>query len=204
MAQITLRKELMADDLKQSMSIDEQLIRATLGGDMTSFGKLVERYWNMVVGLAMSKIGEPAEAEDIAQESFMRAYSQLRSLRRPSRFAGWLSKIAVQQCSNTIRRRVRCKSALGCKATGIEEAEAKAVETGNPGLTAGQRYFIRERVQRLPEKFQKLIMMRFVGGLSAVQIAKQLGKRPGTVRVWLHRAYKILRKDLSGILEEVT
>jgi len=46
--------------------------------------------------------------------------------------------------------------------------------------------------------------MRFVGGLSAVQIAKQLGKRPGTVRVWLHRAYKILRKDLSGILEEVT
>ena len=151
----------MTDDLKQTLISDEQLISDTLGGDMAAFGTLVERYWNMVVGLAMSKIGEPAEAEDIAQESFMKAYSQLRSLQQPSRFAGWLSKIAVQQCSNTIRRRVRCKSALGCKATGLEEVEAKAAETGNDRLTAGQRYFIRERIQRLPEKFQKLILMRF-------------------------------------------
>lgn len=193
----------MTDEFKQSMSSDEQLISDTLGGDMAAFGILVERYWNMVVGLTMSKIGEPAEAEDIAQECFMKAYSQLQSLQQPSRFAGWLSKIAIQQCSNTIRRRIRCKSALGCKSAGFEEAEAKAAETGSHRLTAGQRYFIRERVQRLPAKFQKLILMRFVGGLSAVQIAKQLGKRPGTVRVWLHRAYKILRKDLAPILEEV-
>ena len=194
----------MTYEFKQFMSSDEQLISETLGGNRMAFGTLVERYWNMVVGLAMSKIGEPAEAEDIAQDSFMKAYSQLHSLQQPSRFAGWLSKIAVQQCSNTIRQRIRCKSALGCKATGLEEAEAKAAETGNDRLTAGQRYFIRERVEKLPVKFQKLILMRFVGGLSAVQIAKQLGKRPGTVRVWLHRAYKILRKDLAPILEEVT
>lgn len=193
----------MTDEFKKTMTSDEQLISNTLGGDMAVFGKIVERYWNMVVGLAMSKIGEPAEAEDIAQESFMKAYSQLHSLQQPSRFAGWLSKIAVQQCSNIVRQRIRCKSALGCKATGLEDAEEKAAETGNDRLTAGQRYFIRERLQRLPEKFQKLILMRFVGGLSAVQIAKQLGKRPGTVRVWLHRAYKILRKDLAPLLEEV-
>jgi len=80
----------MADDFKQSMSSDEQLISETLGGDVAAFGTIVERYWNMVVGLAMSKIGEPAEAEDIAQESFMKAYSQLYSLQQPSRVAGWL------------------------------------------------------------------------------------------------------------------
>lgn len=193
----------MTDKFKQTMSSDEQVISDTLSGDMTAFGTLVERYWNMVVGLAINKIGEPAEAEDIAQESFIKAYSQLHSLQQPSRFAGWLSKIALQQCSNTIRRRIRCKTALGCKVTGGEEMEVEAAQTGNHRLTAGQRYFIRERVQRLPAKFQKLILMRFVGGLSAVQIAKQLGKRPGTVRVWLHRAYKMLRKDLAPILEEV-
>lgn len=194
----------MADEFKQTMSSDEQLISETLGGDMKAFGTLVERYWNMVVGLAINRIGEPAEAEDIAQDSFLKAYTQLHSLQQPSRFVGWLSKIAIQQCSNTIRRRIRCKTALGCSSTGIEEIEAEATETANHGLTAGQRYFIRERVQKLPEKFQKLIVMRFVGGLSAVQIAEQLGKRPGTVRVRLHRAYKILRKDLAPILEEVT
>ena len=64
----------MTDKFKQSMSSDEQLISATLGGDITAFGTLVEKYWNIVVGLAMSKIGEPAEAEDIAQESFLKAY----------------------------------------------------------------------------------------------------------------------------------
>jgi RNA polymerase sigma-70 factor (ECF subfamily) len=193
----------VTEDPKQTITEDKQLIQATLRGDMSAFGILVERYWNMVVGLAMSKIGEPAEAEDIAQESFIKAYSQLHSLQNPSRFAGWLSKIALQQCSDIIRRRIRCKTALGCRATGGEEMEAEAAETGNHRLTAGQRYFIRERVQRLPAKFQKLVLMRFVGGLSAVQIAKQLGKRPGTVRVWLHRAYKMLRKDLAPILEEV-
>jgi RNA polymerase sigma-70 factor (ECF subfamily) len=186
------------------MTSDEQLISDTLSGNITSFGILVERYWNMVVALAMSKIGEPAEAEDVAQESFLKAYSQLRSLRQPSRFAGWLSRITLQQCSNTIRGRIRCRSALGCKATGIEELDNKVANPCNDRLTESQRYFIRERIQRLPEKFRKLIVMRFVGGLSAVQIAEQLGKRPGTVRVWLHRAYKILRKDLSPILEEVT
>ena len=194
----------MADDSRQTMSSDEQLISDTLGGNMRAFGTLVERYWNMVVGLAMNKLGEPAEAEDIAQESFMKAYSQLHNLRRPSRFAGWLSKIAVQQCSNTIRQRNRCKSAFGCKARGLEEAEATTAEASNHRLTACQRYFVRERVQQLPARFQKLVVMRFVGGLSTVQIAEQLGKRPGTVRVWLHRAYKILRKDLAPLLEEVT
>lgn len=194
----------MTNDFRQTVTSDEQLVSDTLNGNITSFGKLVERYWNMVVALAMSKLGEPAEAEDVAQESFLKAYSQLNSLQQPSRFAGWLSKIALQQCSNIIRRRIRCKSALGCKATGIEELDTKATDTSNDRLTASHRYFIRERVQRLPVKFQKLILMRFVGGLSTVEIAKQLGKRPGTVRVWLHRAYKILRKDLAPILEEVT
>jgi RNA polymerase sigma factor (sigma-70 family) len=55
----------------------------------------------------------------------------------------------------------------------------------------------------MPEKFRELIIMRFVSGLSAVQIAKKLGKQPGAIRVRLHRAYQILRKDLAPLLEEV-
>jgi len=193
----------MADETERTMTDDEQLIGATLGGDISAFGTIVERYWNMVFALAFGRIGDAGEAEDIAQESFMKAYSHLHSLRDPSRFGGWVSKIAVQQCTNNIRRSARCKTALGCKATGIDDLDREAAEMTDHGLTACQRHFIRERVRRLPEKFQRLIIMRFVGGLSAVEIAEQLGKRPGTVRVWLHRAYKILRKDLAPLLEDV-
>jgi len=152
---------------------DEDIIRATLGGDNASFGIIVERYWNMVVALALSRV------------------------------AGWLSKITLQQCSNTIRFRVRHAKSLGGRATSVEDLHDEPAQTRNPGLTRDQTHFVRQAVGRLPEKFRTLIIMRFVAGLSAVQIAEQLGKRPGAVRVRLHRAYKILREDLAPVLEDV-
>ena len=193
----------MPESAEMTVASDEDIITATLRGDIASFGTIVERHWNMVVALALSRIADPAEAEDIAQESFLKAYSQLHSLRQPSRFAGWLSKIALQQCSNTIRRTVRHKTALGCKATSLDDLGEQLAATPNPGLTQSQIHFVRQTVGRLPEKFRTLVVMRFVAGLSAVQIAEQLGKRPGAIRVGLHRAYKILRMDLAPLLEEV-
>jgi RNA polymerase sigma-70 factor (ECF subfamily) len=193
----------MAGELKQNMAGDQQLIRAALLGETSAFGAIVERYWNMVVALALSKVSDAAEAEDIAQESFLKAYSQLAGLRNPSHFAGWLSKITMQQCSNSLRRTVRCSRALGCRATPIESLEEQPAMTANPGLTQNQIHFVRQTVRGLPEKFRTMIVMRFVADLSTVQIAEQLGKRPGTVRVLLHRAYKLLRKDLAPLLEEV-
>jgi RNA polymerase sigma-70 factor (ECF subfamily) len=182
---------------------DEQLVLATLAGDISAFGTLVERYWKMVVGLAMSRIANAAEADDVAQESFLKAYSQLHRLRHPARFAGWLSRIACQECTNVVRRTVRCRTALTHPAMQPQELQTWPSYSSNPGLTENQIRFVRQKVSALPERSQKLIVMRFVGGLSAVQIAEQLGKRPGTVRVWLHRAYNMLRKDLAPLLEEV-
>ncbi|MHC4431221.1 MAG: RNA polymerase sigma factor [Planctomycetota bacterium] len=193
----------MADQIGLTLAADEQLVRATLRGDTSAFGVIAERYWNMIVALALTKVDDPAGAEDIAQESFLKAYSQLHSLRDPSRFAGWLIKIALQQCSNAIRRAVRRRAALGGRATSLDDLGEQLAVAPNPGLTKDQIHFVRQTVGRLPEKFRTLVVMRFVAGLSAVQIAEQLGKRPGAVRVRLHRAYKILRTDLAPLLEEV-
>jgi RNA polymerase sigma-70 factor (ECF subfamily) len=201
--QILLRNGLMAGELKQNIAGDHQLVRAALLGENSAFGKIVERYWNMVVALALSKVSDAAEAEDIAQESFLKAYSQLANLRDPSRLAGWLSKITMQQCSNSLRRTLRGKRALGCRATPIEALDEQPAMAANPSLTQNQVHIVRQMVKRLPEKFRTMIVMRFVSDLSTVQIAEQLGKRPGTVRVRLHRAYKLLRKDLAPLLEEV-
>ncbi|MEN6337551.1 MAG: RNA polymerase sigma factor [Phycisphaerales bacterium] len=193
----------MADEPRQSVADDERLVTAALGGDVPSFGVLVERYWKMVFALAISRVRDAAEAEDIAQESFLKAHSQLHTLRDPSRFAGWLGRITIQQCSNAIRRNVRLKAAMNREAAEPADREAVGVYSSNPGLTEQQIRFVRETIGNLPNKLQELIIMRFTTGLSAVEIAEQLDKRPGTVRVWLHRAYKILRKDLAPLLEEV-
>jgi RNA polymerase sigma-70 factor (ECF subfamily) len=193
----------MPDSPKLTAVGDENLIAATLRGDIASFGTIVERYWDMAIALALSRIDDLVEAEDVAQESFIKAYVQLHRLRDPSRFAGWLTRIVAQQSINLLRKRVRNRAVSSCEFNNREVVPGAFATGNNPGLTAEQTHFIRQTIRRLPEKFRKPIIMRFVAGLSAVQIAEQLGKRPGTVRVWLHRAYNILRKDLAPIFEEV-
>jgi RNA polymerase sigma-70 factor (ECF subfamily) len=192
----------MTDEPRQPAA-DEQLVQATLRGDVSSFGTLVERYWRLVFALVLTRIHNPAEAEDVAQESFLKAYAHLRSLRHPARFAGWLSRIALQQCANAARAHLRRKAALAQEAAGPAKAEVLPAYSSNPGLTEAQTRFVRQTVGNLPEVLQTLVLMRFMTGLSAVQIAERLGKRPGTIRVYLHRAYKMLRQDLAPLLEEV-
>jgi RNA polymerase sigma-70 factor (ECF subfamily) len=193
----------MAGEPRQFVADDEQRVLATLRGDVSSFGTLVERYWKMVFALALSRVRDSTEAEDIAQESFLKAHSQLHTLRDPSRFAGWLGRITLQQCANAIRKSRRHKDALNREAAEPANREVVGAYSSNPGLTEPQIRFVRETIGNLPNKLQELIIMRFTTGLSAVEIARQLGKRPGTVRVSLHRAYKILRRDLAPLFEEV-
>jgi len=193
----------MPEGHNTSTASDEQIITATLGGDVASFGIIVERYWDMSAAFALSKINNVVDAEDIAQESFIKAYSQLHRLQNPAHFAGWLCKITAQQCVNHIRKNSPKRTALSYGSYDGDLSAQAAMYKSNPGLNDEQVHFVRKTVSRLPEKFRKVIIMRFVAGLSAVQIAEKLGKRHGTIRVWLHRAYQILRKDLVSLLEEV-
>lgn len=193
----------MPDGHNTTTASDEQLIKNIQRGDVASFGIIVERYWNMVMALALSRIDNTADAEDIAQESFLKAYSHLHRLRHPYRFAGWLSKITAQQCVNHIRKSARKITTSSYSNYNADVPAQVAMYSSNPGLTKEQVHFVRQTISRLPEKFRKVIIMRFVAGLSAAQIAEKLGKRHGTIRIWLHRAYQILRKDLVLLLEEV-
>jgi RNA polymerase sigma-70 factor (ECF subfamily) len=186
-----------------SSASDEQLIRSIKRGETESFGIIVERYWDMVFAFALSKIDNAADAEDIAQESFLKAYCELHRLRHPYRFAGWLSKITAQQCVNHIRKHTRKKIASSYINYDADASAQVALFSSNPGLTNEQVHFVRQTISKLPEKFRNVIIMRFVAGLSAAQIAEKLGKHHGAIRVRLHRAYQILRKDLVFLLEEV-
>ncbi len=186
-----------------STASDEQLIKLIKRGDTSSFGIIVERYWDMAFAFALSRIDNAADAEDIAQESFLKAYCQLHRLRHPYRFAGWLSKITAQQCINHRRKNARKITASSYSSYNSNVSAQVSMQSSNPGLTNEQVHFVRQTISRLPEKFRQVIIMRFVAGLSAVQIAEKLGKRHGAIRVRLHRAYQILRKDLALFLEEV-
>ena len=73
----------------------------------------------------------------------------------------------------------------------------------NPGLTDAQVGLIREKISRIPKKYQRVIIMRFMTGMSTREISRQLNRKYGTVSVWFHRAYNILRQELTPLFVEV-
>ncbi len=179
---------------------DRMLVAGAIGGNKECFGILVNRYWNTAVALAISRLVDPVQAEDVAQESFIRAYAYLSSIRDPTRFAGWLSRIVIQQSVDHARAARRQAQSATLLEAGLA---ADSRPEGHPGLSAEQSRLVCEAVKRLPEKFRTVVILRFVSGLSTEQIARQLEKRHGTVRVWLHRAYRKLREELAPLAEEV-
>jgi RNA polymerase sigma-70 factor (ECF subfamily) len=185
-------------DIEQSQLSEEQIIGQVLAGRPEAYETLVRKYWKLSVATALSKCHDPATAEDIAQESFIRAYRFLPTLRNRKRFAGWLLTIVQQQHITHLR-----KEAQRRRIESLETTRRNFLAAANPGLTEQQIRFVHGAISKLPDKFQTIILMRFVGGLSIDQIAEQLEKRNNTVRVWLHRAYNTLRKDLAPVIEEV-
>jgi len=181
---------------------DEEVIERVLKGQRELFGSLVERYWTTAVALAVCKSGEPMLAEDLAQNSFVKAYVNLANLRDRRRFGGWLSRIVVQECRSHYRRQKARRRVVSLDPVAAEQVFACAAQE-NPGLSREQVVFIHDCVRRLPEGMQEVVLMRFVGGFPLGQIADQLGKNVGTVRVRLHRALKLLKSQLAPILEEV-
>jgi RNA polymerase sigma-70 factor (ECF subfamily) len=171
----------------------------TLQGNKESFNCLVDRYWPMATALCISRISNVPEAEDIAQEGFIQAYQHLPTLKDPGRFAGWLTRIIQKQCIDYYRstRKIRTVS------LSVVDYEDVPAFTSNPGLEASQIKMIRDNISKLPEKYQRVIIMRFMAGLSTQEISRQLNKRYGTVSIWFHRAYKILRQELAPLFVEV-
>jgi len=178
---------------------DSQLVLMTLHGNKESFNCLVDRYWPMAIALSISRISNVPEAEDIAQEGFLQAYQHLTTLKDPSRFAGWLTRIIREKCVD----HYRCSKKNRTVSLSVVDYEDVPAFASNPGLTAPQISLIRDKISKLPEKYQRVIIMRFMAGLSTQEISRQLNKKYGTVSVWFHRAYKILRQELTPIFVEV-
>lgn len=182
----------------QSQLNEEQMVRQALSGRTEAYELLLKKYWKLAVAAALSKCHDPATAEDIAQESFMHAFRYLRTLQNQNRFTGWLMTIVHQKYIEHLRLQVQRQ-----KIELLEPVRQNFMAAANPGLSTEQVTFVHNAIANLPQKFQTVILMRFVGGLSTEQIAEQLNKRHNTVRVWLHRAYNTLRKNLAPIIQEV-
>ncbi|MCW8133742.1 MAG: sigma-70 family RNA polymerase sigma factor [Planctomycetota bacterium] len=178
---------------------DAELVRQTLQGDRDAFGRLVERHRRTVYALALQRGFQPAEAEDVAQEVFIKAFTGLRSLKDPALFERWLYGIGGHVMADAARARKR----RGIEQPGLDERSDAAVRAAPPqdraALRLGEETEEVVRALRSLNEDQRLVVtLRYMHGLSPKQIAERLGEPRGTVRSRLHHALAFLQSAFGG------
>jgi RNA polymerase sigma-70 factor, ECF subfamily len=164
-------------------------------GDLRAFEELVRTQQHRVYGLALRMLGSPAEAQDIAQEAFLRAHRGLAEFRGDARLSTWLYAIVSRLCLNRLAGSERRLARHG------EEALSRLVDARPGPDQALERGELEEALHRaigeLPEERRIVVVLRDVEGLAYEEIAEVLDLPVGTVRSRLHRA----RLDLKEKLE---
>jgi len=171
---------------------DGELARAAREGDSEAFGVLVTRYMRPGYLVALSVTGNPEDAEDVAQESFLVALKRLEDCRDPEKFGGWLLTIVRNRARNLLRReRLR---------RGEELTPEISPGTGGPEDDL-RRMEIREQVAQglegLSEIRREVLLLHDLEGWKHREIAQRLGIPDGTVRSHLHFARKHVRAELE-------
>lgn len=176
-------------------------IRRAQAGETEAFGALVAAHQRFVYHLALRALGHPQEAEDVAQEAFVRAWLALPNFRGQARFATWLYRIVTNLCYNRLPRLRRDLAALGDDDLQDIPDEAASVEPA-AGLEAEQRRArLHEEIERLPESYRLLVTLRFQQELSYEEIAAVTSLPLGTVKTGLFRARAKLREALRAFEE---
>jgi RNA polymerase sigma-70 factor (ECF subfamily) len=177
------------------MAEDVRLVRRTLDGDQEAFGQLVEKYKDPVYNVAYRMLGNPTEAEDVAQEAFVRAYTQLRTYKDTHRFSTWLLSITSHLSIDQLRRRrfialplenVPFLEWIADLGAGPEQAAVQ-------GETSDE---MQRLLQHLPPKYRAVLVLRYWHDLSYEEIANALHLTPALVKARLHRARELVARRM--------
>lgn len=182
--------------------LDEIIIRRCLEGDGNAFSLLVEKYQNAVYGLCYHMVGNFADAQDLTQETFVRAYLELVKVREPSRFASWLYSITINVCKMWLRDR---KGADNLPLESVIQTEEEFADGNSPAEYAEAeelRLSITKAIASLSEKNRLAITLYYIDGLSYGEIGDFLSVSPSAVKSRLHRARKELREELITMVED--
>ncbi|CAG0942943.1 RNA polymerase sigma-H factor [Gammaproteobacteria bacterium] len=183
---------------------DQLLVQNVQQGDRRSFDVLVLRYQQRIVKLIMRYVHDPAEAQDVAQEAFIKAYRALPSFRGESAFYTWLYRIAINTAKNhlvSLQRRPVDYS-LDLQDPENYEANARLRDEDSPEGIAMQeelRQAVERTISALPEELRTAIMLREIDGLSYEEIATAMECPVGTVRSRIFRAREAIDQSIATL-----
>jgi RNA polymerase sigma-70 factor (ECF subfamily) len=192
---------------------EQQLVSAALTGDKAAFGELVDRLKRPVFNLCMAHLRDEADAMDVVQDTFLKAYTKLELFRPDSNFRAWVYRIAANGCIDRIRRRrIRRASELDdhLSVEALEEGDLPAVGTWGRAspFTQQARSQLGERLSAaldtLPETMRQCVLLCDVHGYSYQEIAEEMGIPKGTVMSRLFYARRRLQEQLEDYREEAS
>ena len=166
---------------------DGEYVVSSRNGCPDHYRLLVQRYQRPLFAYLSSRLGNQLEAEEAAQESFVRAFLSLKKLRKPESFYAWLMGIAGRVLKEQFRAAERRQRDRAVAETLLAEDCGSAPE-----------YALEEAIAGLPESYRLVILLRYYEGLSYQDVATRLGMPLGTVTKTLSRAYAMLRQELKA------
>lgn len=174
---------------------DRLLVQRTRGGDVNAFGELVQRYQTSVYNVCYRLLRDPAEAEDLAQEAFLRAFRRLSTFDAQRPFGPWMRRVAANLCLNALQSR---PTTVGWEDES-DEVPGDPQEAPEP---ASDRRELTRRVRagllRLPDHYRAVIELRHYHEMSYDEMAAALRIGVGEVRTRLFRARRMMGKLLGG------
>ena len=176
---------------------DEQIIGRVRGGETRMFGELVHRYQDPVYGMVVRAVGGREDAQDIAQEVFLRVFRGLDGFKGESKFSTWLYRVTWNLCADWLRRNRRPdrRAAMVAESDSLPD---RRVNLEEGFLEEEQRGEVRRAMGKLDERYRGVVNLHYYQKLSYDQIAFVLDMPVKTVETRLYRARKMLRESLES------
>ena len=199
---------LAAVDVVAASGDDAALARLAAQGDQDAFARIMRRYNQRLYRLAVSVMGDASEAEDVLQESYVRAFYAFATYSGAGSLGAWLGRIVRNEAIDRVRSRDSRRSHVTIEAELGDPGQQPVVEETNVmtdvvidpealAANAELRRLLERAIQRLPEQFRTAFVLREVEGLSVEETAEYLSIPPATVKTRDHRARNLLRGYLS-------
>ena len=180
-----------------SVETDETLVERARDGDREAFEELVRRHAGRLYAVVLRFLGDPAEAEEVTQEAFLRAWRGIGRFRGGSRFFTWLYRIGLNEAKRLGARRPRAGRVVSLEDDPIPEAPDWSEE---PEVRMGQsevRGVLDDAIRRLPFEYRATIVLRDVEGLSTKEAAEIMDLGEAAFKSRLHRARLAVRRALD-------
>lgn len=176
------------------------VLNACLAGDTKAFAWIVERYQSLICSLAYSATGDIGQSEDIAQETFIIAWKDLKKLRDKSRLRAWLCGIARNLINNSIRRLRKdpIVTATPIKTAPEEEIEPSPLEQI---ISEEEESMLRSALENIPEHYREPLVLYYREGQSVLKVAEELSLSLDVVKQRLSRGRKMLKEEVYAFVE---